>query len=71
MIKFKHKHAYVYAFELQKRSPYVGWEKMQYVLLTDHDNPNSKTNRQLLETGLRIAYGHMPKSVKFLYDKFS
>ena len=54
-----------------KNEPYVGWEKMQYVLLTDHENPNSKTNRQLLETGLRIAYGHMPKSVKFLYDKLS
>lgn len=71
MIKFKHKHAYVYGFELQKRAPYFGWEKMQYVLLTDETNPNSKSNRALLETGLRIAYGHMPKSVKFLYDKMS
>lgn len=71
MITFKHKHAYVYGFQLQKRDPFVGWQNMEYVLLTDEDNPNSKTNRQLLETGLRIAYGHMPKSVKFLYDKLS
>lgn len=69
MIKFKHKHAYVYGFQLQKREPFFGWQNMEYVLLTDEDNPNSKTNRQLLETGLRVAYGHMPKAVKFLYEK--
>jgi|LakMenE01Jun11ns_1017448.scaffolds.fasta_scaffold8537805_2 hypothetical protein len=69
MIQYKHKHAYVYRFEIQKRAPFVGWEVMEYVLLTDETGPNSKSNRQLLETGLRIAYNHMPKSVKFSYEK--
>jgi hypothetical protein len=69
MIQYKHKHAYVYRFEIQKRAPFVGWEVMEYVLLTDEIGPNSKSNRQLLETGLRIAYNHMPKSVKFSYEK--
>jgi hypothetical protein len=70
MIHFKHKHAYVYKFELQKRSPYVGWEQCEYVLLTDIDDPNNKENRRLLETGLRIAYNNqMPKGVRFSYEK--
>ena len=69
MIQFKHKHTYVYGFELQKRAPYVGWEKCEYVLLTDISDPNSKSNRQLLESMLRLVYGHLPKSVKFLYEK--
>lgn len=70
MIEFKHKHAYVYKFELQKRSPYVGWEHCEYVLLTDISDPNHKENRRLLETGLRIAYNnHVPKGVRFSYEK--
>jgi|688.fasta_scaffold1175024_2 hypothetical protein len=69
MIQFTHKHKYVYKFELQKRAPFVGWEKMEYILLTNHDDPNSKDNRALLESALRIAYGYQPKGVKFSYEK--
>ena len=69
MIQFKHKHTYVYGFELQKRAPFVGWEKCEYTLLTDITDPNCKSNRTLLESMLRLVYGHLPKSVKFLYEK--
>lgn len=69
MIKFKHEHIYVYSYELSKRSPYVGWQKCEYLLCTNHDNPNGKENRAMLETMLRIVCGHMPKGVKFLYEK--
>ncbi len=69
MIQFKHKHTYIYGFELQKRAPYVGWEKCEYTLLTDTGNPNCKANRSLLESMLRLVYGHLPKGVKFLYEK--
>jgi hypothetical protein len=69
MIAYKHKHTFVYGFEIQKRAPYVGWQKCEYTLLTNHDDPNGKENRALLEGMLRIAYGHMPKGVKFLYEK--
>ena len=70
MIQFKHKHAYLYEFEIQKhKSVSCGWEKCDYVLLTNHDGHSSKENRQLLETMLRTVYGHMPKGVKFIRDK--
>jgi len=70
MIQYKHRHTYVYKFELQKRAPYVGWERCEYVLLTNHDDPNCKENRRLLESGLRLAYGnHLPKGVKFSHEK--
>ena len=69
MIQFKHKHTYVYGFELQKRAPVVGWEKCEYTLLTDITDPNCKSTRTLLESMLRLVYGHLPKSVKFLYEK--
>jgi len=57
MIAYKHKHIYVYQYELSKRKPYVGWEQCQYTLC------------MLLESMLRIVCGHMPKSVKFLHEK--
>jgi hypothetical protein len=70
MIKFTHKHTYVYVYELQKRSPYVGWERCEYVLCTDHDGPNSKENRKILESMLRIVCGgHMPKGVRYSHEK--
>ena len=58
MIRFKHKHTYVYGFDIQKNT-----------LLTDISDPQCKMNRTTLEMMLRVAYGHMPKSVKFLYEK--
>jgi hypothetical protein len=69
MIQFKHKHTYVYGFEIQKKSPYTGWTKYEYTLLTDISDPQCKANRTELESMLRLAYGHLPKSVKFLYEK--
>ena len=69
MIRYSHKHIYVYSYELSKRSPYVGWQKCEYTLCTDTDGPNSKQNRTLLEGMLRIVCGHLPKGVKFLYEK--
>lgn len=70
MIRYEHKHIYVYQFELQKhKSHSYGTHKCEYTLLTNISNPNCKANRQLLESMLRIVYGHMPKSVKFLHEK--
>jgi hypothetical protein len=39
------------------------------MLCTDIDGPNSKQNKTLLESMLRIVCGSMPKGVKFLYEK--
>jgi hypothetical protein len=54
---------------MSKKKPYVGWEKCEYSLCTDHDGPNSKENRQLLESMLRIVCGHLPKGLKFSHEK--
>jgi len=69
MIQYKHKHIYVYTYEMSKKKPYVGWEKCEYSLCTDHDGPNSKENRHLLESMLRIVCGHLPKGLKFSHEK--
>ena len=66
-----HKHIYVYQFEMKNHTTWSGKHvtTMEYTLCTDHDGPTSKPNKKLLEEALRIVYGHMPKSVKFLYEK--
>lgn len=69
MVRYSHKHIYVYGYEMSKRAPYVGWQKCEYTLCTDTEGPNSKHNRALLESMLRIVCGHLPKGVKFLYEK--
>jgi hypothetical protein len=70
MIRYEHKHTYVYQFELQKhKSHSYGFQKCEYTLLTNITDPNCKANRQLLESMLRTVYGHMPKGVKFSYEK--
>lgn len=68
---FQHKHIYVYQFEMRNHSTWHGTHctTMEYTLCTNEDGPNSKANRKLLEEALRIVYGHLPKSVKFLYEK--
>lgn len=67
MKQYKHKHVYVYRFEMTTRNNTR--TNLTYTLCTDIDNPNSKENRSLLESMLRLVYGHMPKSVKFLHEK--
>ena len=69
MVRYSHKHIYVYGYELSKRAPYYGWQTCEYRLCTDTEGHNNKQNRALLETMLRIVCGHMPKGVKFLYEK--
>jgi len=70
MIQYTHKHTYIYEFELQRhKSHSVGWQTCEYTLLTNITDPNCKQNRQLLESMLRLVYGHMPKGVKFSYEK--
>ena len=68
---FHHKHIYVYQFDISNHATWGGtrYTTMEYTLCTNEDGPNSKPNRKLLEEALRIVYGHMPKSVKFLYEK--
>jgi len=67
MIKYTHKHVYVYKFPLSAKRG--GTTECEYTLCTDIDNANSKENRVLLESMLRLIYGHLPKSVKFSYKK--
>lgn len=70
-IKYVHEHIYVYQFEMENHSSWGGKRSttMEYTLCTNHNDPNSKANRTLLESMLRIVYGHMPKGVKFLHEK--
>ena len=67
--KYKHKHCYVYTF-LQKRKDSPIHEITTYHLLTDIEGPHHKENKKWLEQGLRMAYGYMPKSVKYKHDKY-
>jgi hypothetical protein len=68
-----HKHIYVYQFQMRNHPTWPGtcilqlMESIHYVLMKT--GPNSKANKKLLEEALRIVYGHMPKGVKFLYEK--
>lgn len=62
----KHKHVYIYQFELTGHGNRAMHE---YSLCTNTNNPNCSDNRTLLESMLRLVYGHMPKGVKFLYEK--
>jgi hypothetical protein len=64
---YKHEHIYVYQFPLTKREG--GTTLVEYNLCTNIAGPNHRENRQLLESMLRLVYKHMPKSIKFLYEK--
>jgi hypothetical protein len=64
-----HKHCYVYQF-LQKERYSVATHPVTYKLLTNITGHKHPDNRKWLEQGLRIAYGFMPKSVKYKYDKY-
>ena len=70
-IKYKHEHVFVYQFEMENH-PSWGGKKVgvqEYVLCTNQSDPNGRENRTLLESMLRTVYKHMPKSIKFLYEK--
>lgn len=71
MIKWTHKHVYVYEFTMQNHVSYNGSRtcKMEYALCTNIDDPNHKENRKTLEQMLRLVYGHYPKGVKFVRDR--
>ena len=66
-----HKHIYVYQFEMKTHPTWPGTHvtTMEYTLCTNETGPNRKSNRKLLEEALRIVYGHLPKGIKFLYEK--
>jgi hypothetical protein len=68
---FQHKHVYVYQFEMKNHPTWPGthFTTQEYTLCTNHDDPNGKANKKLLEEALRTVYGHMPKGVKFSYEK--
>jgi hypothetical protein len=54
---------------MQRRDGF-GCINQEYFLLSDIDGPKHKQNRIWLEQGLRAAYGHYPKGVKYKYDKY-
>ena len=66
-----HKHAYVYEFYMKRRLPERGFERIFYTLLTNIDGPNCKENRALLETGLRIGYGIVPRIIRYQFDSYN
>jgi hypothetical protein len=45
-------------------------QEVLYHFLTDVDGIRDPQNKIWLEQGMRIAYGHMPKTIKFQYDKY-
>ena len=71
MIKWTHKHVYVYEFEMQNHASWGGKRTcaMEYALCTNVDGPDHKENRKTLEHMLRFVYGHYPKGVKFVRDR--
>ena len=70
-VRYTHEHIYVYQFDIENHASWGGkrWTTIEYTLCTNHDDPNSKKNRTLLESMLRLVYGHYPKGVKFLREK--
>lgn len=69
-VKYTHKHVFIYQFQIENHPTYPGtrWANVEYTLCTNHDYPNGKENRTLLESMLRLVYGHYPKGVKFLRE---
>jgi hypothetical protein len=64
---YKHEHIYVYQFPLTNREG--GTILVEYSLCTNISGPQHRDNKNLLESMLRLVYKHMPKGVKFLYEK--
>ena len=71
MINWRHKHVYVYEFEMQNHASWGGKRTctMEYALCTNVDGPDHKENRKTLEHMLRFIYGHYPKGVKFVRER--
>ena len=71
MIKWTHKHVYVYEFQMQNHPTWPGTKTcvMEYSLCTNIDDPDHKENRKTLEHMLRFVYGHYPKGVKFVRER--
>lgn len=69
-VRYKHEHVYVYSFEIENHKTWAGnrWTTMEYTLCTNVTGPNSKENKTLLESMLRLVYGHYPKGVKFIRE---
>lgn len=69
-IKYTHDYVYVYEFELSTHPSWTGkrWETMQYKLCTNIKGHNHKANKTLLESMLRVVYGHYPKGVRFIKE---
>lgn len=70
-VKYTHEHVFIYQFQIENHPTYPGtrWTNVEYALCTNHHDPNGKENRKLLESMLRLVYGHYPKGVKFLKEK--
>ena len=71
MIKWTHKHVYVYEFQMQNHPTWPGTKTcvMEYSLCANIDGPDHKENRKTLEQMLRLVYGHYPKGVKFVRER--
>jgi len=62
----KHAHKYVYTFELVNNTD-TGTVRtwIEYALLTDVTGHKTRYNKEALHTALRIAYGCVPRGVRF------
>ena len=70
-MKYLHEHVYVYQFDIENHSTWAGrrWTTMEYALCTNKEDPNHHENRKMLESMLRMVYGHYPKGVKFIKER--
>jgi hypothetical protein len=67
---YQHKHIYVYEYLLRRKLPDRGYERCIYTLLTDITGPNNSKNKQLVEQGLRIAYGFKPMMIRYQHEQY-
>jgi hypothetical protein len=64
-----HRHCYVYQFNVKRRYD-SRIDTEYYSFLTNIDGPWHRDNVKDLHIVLKLAYGHVPKQIKFKFDKY-
>jgi hypothetical protein len=64
-----HRHCYVYQFNVPRRYE-SRIDTEHYSFLTNITGPHHPENIKQLHFALKVAYGHVPKFIKFKYDKY-
>jgi len=70
-MKYLHERVYVYQFDIENHPSWGGrrWTTMEYALCTNTEGHAHRENMIMLESMLRMVYGHYPKGVKFLKER--